>query len=178
MNKPLVFFLCTLASGVVLAQAVAPGHAASDRSARKAEMQARAQARFAQSDRNHDGRISLAEFQDASDKKLAERFARMDANKDGQLTQEEMRLAHEQRRGKMMERREGRREGRREHRRERMEKLQALDTNKDQALSRAEIGTAMPRLLEHFDQLDTNHDGKLTRDEMRAGRQAARQQAH
>ncbi len=165
MNKPLVFLLCTLASGVVLAQAVAP-----DRTARKAEMQARAQARFAQSDRNHDGRISLAEFQDASDKKLAERFAHMDANKDGQLTQEEMRMAHEQRRGRMMDRRHDRREG--------MEKIRGLDTNKDQALSRAEIGTAMPRLLEHFDQLDANHDGKITRDEMRAGHGAMRQQAH
>ncbi len=164
MNKPLVFFLCTLASGVVLAQAVAP-----DRAARKAEMQARAQARFAQNDRNHDGRISLAEFQDASDEKLAGRFAHLDANKDGQLTQEEMRRAHEQRRGKMMERRHGRGEA--------MQKMRALDSNKDQALSRAEIGTSMPRLLEHFDQFDSNHDGKISRDEMHAGRQAMRQQA-
>jgi len=173
VNKPLVFLAVCLASGllladVALAQALAPT-AAPDRAARRAEFQARAQARFAQSDRNHDGRISLAEFQDASERRLAERFHRLDANNDGQLTQDELRQAHQLRREKMVERRQAR-VGR-------LQQLRALDTNKDQALDRAEIGNRMPRLLEHFDQIDANHDGRITRDEMRAARAAMRQQA-
>jgi hypothetical protein len=110
VNKPLILLVCTLASGVALAQAVVPVApvATADRAARRAEFQARAQARFAESDRNHDGRISLTEFQDASDRKLAERFQRLDANKDGQLTQEELRQAHAQRRDRRNERRQAR----------------------------------------------------------------------
>ena len=163
MNKPLVFLVCALASGFALAQAVAPA-LAPDRAARRAEFQARAQARFAESDRNHDGRISLAEFQGAADRKLSERFHRLDGNKDGQLTQEELRQAHGQHRERMGERRQARAGG--------MRKLRALDTNRDQALDRAEIGNRFPRLLEHFDQIDANHDGRITRDEMRAARAA------
>lgn len=165
MNKPLIALVLTLASGLALAQATT---AAPDREARKAQLRERAEARFAASDTNRDGRISLAEFQDASDRKLAERFQTLDANHDGQLTPQEMQAAREQRREHMGERRHARRE--------RMEQVRALDTNHDQALSRAEIGTAMPRLLEHFDQLDADHDGRITRKEMRAGRQGMRAQ--
>jgi uncharacterized protein YnzC (UPF0291/DUF896 family) len=164
VNKPLLALTLALVSGLALAQAtVAP-----DRAAHQAQMRQRAEARFAEADKNRDGRISLAEFQDASDRRLAERFARMDANKDGQLTAEEMRSAREARRGRMA----GHRQAMRGH----MEKLRALDANHDQALTRAEIGTAMPMLVEHFDQLDTDHDGRLTRDEMRAGHEAMRAQ--
>lgn len=168
MNKPVVFLVCALASGFAIAQAVTPVHAP-DPAARRAQFQARAQARFAESDRNHDGRISLAEFQDAADRRLAERFHRLDANSDGQLTQDELRQAHQQRRENMGERRQARAG--------RLQKLRALDTNKDQALDRAEIGNRMPRLLEHFDQIDANHDGRITRDEMRAARAAMHPQA-
>lgn len=168
MNKSLLVLFCTLASGVALAQAVAPAPGP-DRSARRAEFQARAQARFADSDRNHDGRISLAEFQDASDRRLAERFHRMDADRDGQLTEDELRQAHQQRREHLRDGRQAR-AGRRHA-------LLALDTNHDQALDRAELGNRFPKLAERFDQLDANHDGRLTRDEMRAGRDARRQQA-
>ncbi len=172
MNKPLVFLAFSVAglllADLAMAQSTAPA-AAPDRAARRAEFQARAQARFAESDRNHDGRISLAEFQDASDRKLAERFQRLDANHDGQLTQDELQQARAQRGEKMMERRQARAG--------RLQELRALDTNKDQALDRAEIGNRMPRLLEHFDQIDANHDGRITRDEMRASRAAMRAQA-
>jgi Ca2+-binding EF-hand superfamily protein len=167
MNKPLLVLLCTLASGVALAQAVAPS-ASPDRAARRAEFQARAQARFSDSDRNHDGRISLAEFQDASDRQLAQRFHRLDANNDGQVTQDELRQAHALRREKMRDRRQARGG--------RGQALRALDTNGDRALDRVELGNRFPRLAAHFDQLDSNHDGRLTHDEMRAGRDR-RQQA-
>ena len=177
MNKPVVFLVCTLVpcllfADLAVALAVVPAVAppvAPDRAARRAEFQARAQARFAESDRNHDGRLSLAEFQSAADRNLAERFHRLDANSDGQLTQDELRQAHQQRREKMMKRRQARAG--------RLQRLRALDTNRDMALDRAEIGNRMPRLLEHFDQIDANHDGRITRDEMRAARAAMRQQA-
>jgi len=167
VNKKLIALSVTLAlaSGLAVAQSVAPAAAPSatpDRAARQAEHEARAQARFAETDRNKDGRISLAEFQDASDRKLAERFARLDANKDGQLTQAEMQQA----RGEGRERMEGRRGAMHGG----MDKMRALDTNHDEALTRAEIGTQMPKLAERFDMLDANHDGRLTHDEMRAGR--------
>ena len=168
MNKPLIFLVCAMASGFAIAQAVTASHVP-DPSARRAEFQARAQARFAESDRNHDGRISMAEFQDAADRRLAERFRRLDANSDGQLTQDELRQAHQQRREKMMERRQARAG--------RLQQVRALDTNRDQALDRAEIGDRMPRLLEHFNQIDSNRDGRITRHEMRAARAAMRQQA-
>lgn len=127
------------------------------------ERHALAQARFSQVDGNHDGKLSLAEMQDAQDIGLAERFARMDANKDGGVSQDEMRQAHRQRR-------ENRHAGREAIRAE----LLALDSNHDQALTRAEIGDRMPKLSENFERIDGNRDGKLTREEMRVAREARR----
>jgi Ca2+-binding EF-hand superfamily protein len=126
----------------------------------RGDMHAKAQARFDEADSNHDSKLSFAEMQDAENRRLSERFNKLDVNHDGGVSMEEMRQAHEQRhemRGQRRERWQGMRE-----------KLQALDSNHDQALTRAEIGTAMPKLAENFDRLDINHDGKLTRDEMRA----------
>lgn len=61
-------------------------------------MRARAEARFNESDRNHDRKLSLAEFQQARNQRLARRFARMDGNKDGGLSQAELRQGMRQRR--------------------------------------------------------------------------------
>jgi Ca2+-binding EF-hand superfamily protein len=165
MNKPLILVLCALASSFVVAQE--PG--AAKRDAHRQQMHAKAQARFDESDRNHDRKLSLAEFQQARNQRLAEQFARLDANKDGGLTEDEMR--------------QGLRQGRQMHAARRhagmaaREKMRALDANHDQALSRAEIGDRMPRLAQDFDRLDSNRDGKLSRDEIRAGRQAMRDKA-
>jgi hypothetical protein len=87
----------------------------------------------------------------------------MDTNRDGGVTREELRAAHEERRGRRHERREGMR-GKMHAR------LQALDTDHDQALTKAELGDAMPRLAERFDAIDADKDGRLTREEMRAAR--------
>lgn len=165
MNKTLLIVLGLAASGIAFAQVAAHG-VAPDRDARRAERQARAEARFSETDRNRDGTLSLAEFQDAQDRRLAERFVRMDANKDGQLAREEIRRAHEERRLTRVENRHMRRAG--------MARLKGLDSNGDKALSRAEIGDKAPRLAERFEQLDTNRDGRLVREELRAGRQAMR----
>lgn len=133
------------------------------------DLRARAEARFSEADRNHDGKLSLAEMQDAQDQRLAEKFARLDANKDGGISQDEMRQAHEQRRDQRQARRAGMQAMR--------ARLKVLDSNNDQALTRAEIGDRMPRLSENFDRIDGNRDGKLTRDEMRAARGQLRNEA-
>ena len=147
-----------LAASIAVAQAAAP---------RQGERSERAAERFAASDGNRDGRLSLAEFERARSERIAEQFARLDANKDGSLTQDEMRQSIRQHR-----------EIRKAHRHERMamrERLRALDANGDQALTRAEIGDKAPKLAEHFADFDLDRDGRLTRDEIRAGRQALRQ---
>ncbi|MEO6173267.1 MAG: hypothetical protein ABIP02_09130 [Arenimonas sp.] len=133
---------------------------------RHAEMKAKAQERFEALDTNRDGKISYAEFQ--NNPKQRERFDKADVNRDGGLSQEEIRQVHEQRKQQRGERRAKGREKMQAAR----EKLQSLDVNKDQALTRAEIGNEMPKLLEHFDLIDGNNDGKITREEMRIARMA------
>lgn len=131
---------------------------------------ARAEARFSEADRNRDGKLSLAEMQDAQDQRLAERFARLDANKDGGVSQDELRQAHQQRREVGQARRAGMHALR--------TRLRALDSNQDHALTRAEIGDRMPKLAENFDRIDSDRDGKLTREELRAAGQMLRAQGH
>lgn len=135
---------------------------------RRAEMKAKAQARFETLDTSRDGKISYAEFQ--NNPKQRERFEKADVNRDGGLSQEEIRQVHEQRK----QQREERRIKGREKMQAAREKLKRLDLNKDQALTRAEIGNEMPKLLEHFDLIDGNNDGKVTREEMRIARMAMR----
>lgn len=135
---------------------------------RRAEMQAKAQERFQSLDTNRDGKLSYAEFQ--NNPKHRERFEKADLNRDGGLTQEELKQAHQQNKQMRQERRAKGREKMQAAR----EKLQSLDTNKDQALTRAEIGNEMPKLLENFDVIDGNNDGKITREEMRVARMAMR----
>jgi hypothetical protein len=48
-----------------------------------------------------------------------------------------------------------------------MERLKAADTNADGLISRAEAA-ALPRLLEHFDEIDANKDGQISAEELRA----------
>ena len=48
--------------------------------------------------------------------------------------------------------------------------LKALDTNKDNLISRDEAKDK-PHLTKNFDAIDTNKDGQLSRDEMKAYRQ-------
>jgi len=48
------------------------------------------------------------------------------------------------------------------------ERLQRVDTDHDNSISRAEAEENMPGLARHFDEIDTNHDGIITIDEMKA----------
>lgn len=162
MKKLIVLSLGLLAASIAVAQQAAPRHAEGR------NHEARAEA-FAESDSNRDGRLSLAEFQAARSRKLAEQFSKMDGNRDGALTQDEMREA--------MREHKHMRSARKHQAMAMREQAIALDTNNDNALSRAEIGDRMPKLADNFDAVDLDNDGKLTRNEMRAGREAMRKHA-
>lgn len=126
-----------------------------------AERQAKVQARFQALDVNRDGKINYAEMQNNPEHR--ERFNKADLNHDGGLSQDEMKQAHQQKKQRHEQRRN---QGR--------EKMQGLDLNKDQALTRAEIGSGMPKLLENFSIIDGNNDGKITHEEMQIARKAMR----
>lgn len=162
MKKLIALSLGLLAASIAVAQQAAPRHV----EGRNHEARVAA---FADSDSNRDGRLSLAEFQAARTRKLAERFSKLDGNRDGALTQDEMRAAVREHKHI--------RSARRYQRMAMREQARALDTNHDQALSRTEIGDRMPKLAQNFDAIDLDNDGRLTRDEMRAGREAMRKQA-
>ena len=153
MKRSLILLTGLLACSAALAQSAAPR---ADEGERRGERHREfAEAKFADADSNHDGSISQSEWQSASLRRASEHFQKLDSNRDGKLTQAEMDA--------------GRRMGGRGHG-ERGERLRALDTDGDSQLSRGEIGESMPRLAADFDRLDANRDGKLSREEMRAGR--------
>lgn len=135
---------------------------------RRAQMQAKAQERFKTLDANRDNKLSYAELQ--NNPKHRERFDKADLNRDGGLSQDELKQAREQKR----EQRQDRRMQLRQKMQAGREKLQRLDVDKDQALTRAEIGNEMPKLAENFDIIDGNNDGKITREEMKNARMAMR----
>jgi Ca2+-binding EF-hand superfamily protein len=156
MKRSMIFLALALSAGVALAESAA---VSDTHHGEHGDWHAKAEARFNEADGNRDGKLSFAEMQNAEQRRLKERFDRLDANHDGGVSLAEMRQAHQHR-------------GDRRHRWQGMhemhEKLQALDTNHDQALTKQELGGSFPRLSENFDRLDGNHDGKLTREEIHA----------
>jgi Ca2+-binding EF-hand superfamily protein len=125
------------------------------------DRQAKMQARFQAMDSNRDGKLSYEEMQKNPEHRA--RFDKVDLNHDGGLTVDEMKQAHQEMK-----------KHRHERHAEMREKIQRMDVNQDQALTRAEIGNQMPKLLENFDIIDGNNDGKITRDEMQIARKAMR----
>jgi len=157
MKRSLIFLALALSAGIALAETAA---VSGKHEGERGDRHAKAEARLNEADGNHDGKLSFAEMQAAEQQRLKERFDRLDANHDGGVSLAEMRQARAHR---------GEMRGQRHERWQEMhEKLQALDTNHDQALTKQEIGDAFPRLTENFDRIDANHDGKLTREEMHA----------
>ena len=139
------------------------------REARVAEMRARMEARFAEADKDGNGRIEKAEA-DAVGERFARRFERMDANKDGAVDREEMtaavRHAHERRRGA--------RHAMQGHRAFMRGLWIGLDDDKDGLVSRAELGDKMPRWTENFAVIDADANGEISADELKAHRQKMR----
>ena len=156
-RKHICFAASLLALGSTLALAAASGEPGEQR---RQHGQEGAEARFADADNNHDGRISQSEWQSARLREANEKFRKLDANGDGSLSQQELQAARAQRRAR--------------HGGAMREKLREMDTDGDRQLSRAELGQSMPRLAQDFDRLDANADGKLSREEIRAGREQHR----
>ncbi len=96
-------------------------------------------------DANGDGFVDRAEA--AASPRLAARFDSLDANRDGRLDKDEL-PRHE---------RGGRHGGKDRH-----AQLQALDTDKDGRISRAEAA-ADPAFAQRFDRMDLNKDGFVDR---------------
>lgn len=154
MFKPLICTALVLASGIALAQAGNP-----DPEARRAEWQAKADTRFAEADKDADGRIDRVEAQ-AFGERFNTHFDRIDANKDGELDKQE--LAQARRHGHRG------RDGMRSHMAYQRGLIKGMDDDGDGAVSRAELGNKMPRWSENFATIDANKDGELSREELRA----------
>lgn len=160
MFKPLFCTALVLASGLALANA-----GTTDPDARRAEWQAKADARFAEADKDADGRIDKIEAQ-AFGERFNTHFDRMDANKDGELDKQELAQA--------------RQHARKGHHRMRSHMayqrglVKGMDDDGDGAISRAELGDKMPKWSENFATIDANADGELSRDELHTAARQAR----
>ena len=161
MFKPLICTALVLASGFALAQT-----GAADPDARRAEWQAKADARFAEADKDKDGRIDRVEAQ-AFGERFNTHFDRMDANKDGELDKAELAQARQHaRKGH---------HGGRSHMAYQRGLIKGMDDNGDGAISRAELGNKMPKWSENFATIDADADGNLSRDELHAAAKQARE---
>jgi len=159
MFKPLICTALVLASGIALAQAGTPDH-----EARRAEWQAKADARFKEADKDADGRLDRVEAQAYGDR-LVSHFDRIDANKDGELDRQELVEArHHAHRG---------RDGMRSHSAYQRGLVKGMDDDGNGAISRAELGNKMPKWSENFATIDADKNGELSREELRAAAKAA-----
>lgn len=165
MRKTLIFTALALASGLVLAQQPPAADARGDREAMRAEWRAKADARFAEADKDGDGQLDRIEVQGGFER-LARHFDRIDANSDGELSRDELKAMH----GKM--RQHGRKGGRRMGYMQGL--IKGMDDDGNGAISRAELGDKAPKLAENFASIDSNGDGELSREEMREHRKARR----
>ena len=162
MFKPLICTALVLASGLAFAQ-----DAGADREARRAEWQAKAEARFVEADKDRDGRIDKVEVQAFGDR-MVRNFDRIDANRDGEIERSEMADA-----------RRHAAQGKRHQRMRTMHAYQrglfkGMDDDGNGAISRAELGDKMPRWSEKFEAMDANRDGKLSQGEVGDYRRAMR----
>lgn len=157
MFKPLFCAALVLASGSALAN---PADA--DHDARRAEWQAKADARFAEADKDRDGRIDRVEAQ-AFGERFGKNFDRMDANTDGEIDKQEIAQA----RRHMRDGQRGHR-GMHSHMAFQRGLVKGMDDDGDGAVSRAELGNKVPKWSENFAAIDADADGKLSREELRA----------
>jgi hypothetical protein len=134
-----------------------------DREARRAEWQARAEAKFAEADADRDGSLDRVEAA-AFGERFVARFDRIDADSNGELSKDEMRKAQR------MHRRGGRGHG--------MSYMagmfKGMDDDGNGAISRAELGTKAPMLADNFVAIDLDRNGELSQEELRAHHRAKR----
>ena len=146
MFKPLICTALVLASGLALAQT-----GTADHEARRAEWQAKADARFAEADKDADGRIDRVEAQ-AFGERFNKNFDRMDANKDGELDRQELAQARQHARNG--------RHGGRGHGAFLHGLIKGMDDDGDGAIDRAELGNKMPKWSENFATIDADANGR------------------
>lgn len=153
MFKPLICTALVLASSMAMAQ-----DKDGDREAKRAQWQAKAEARFVEADKDRNGYIDRVEAQFLGER-MVTHFDRIDADSDGRLSREELAEA----------RNKARRGGHRmrSHMAFQRGLFIGMDDDGDGAISRAELGDKMPRWSENFDAIDANNDGKLSREELR-----------
>lgn len=161
MLKPFICTALVLASAMAMAQD--PG---GDREAKRAEWQAKAEARFVEADKDRNGYIDRVEAQFLGER-MVMHFDRIDANADGRLSREEMTEARQK-----AHRGGGKMRGQMAYQRGLFD---GMDDDGDGAISRAELGSKMPRWSENFDAIDANADGKLGQEELRAWQRASRE---
>ena len=163
MRKTLLFTALALASGLVMAQQAAPAKPGADREAARAEWRAKADARFAEADKDGDGQLDRIEAQGLNER-LAKNFERVDANSDGEISRDEMAAMHQKMRhhGRKASRRMGYMQG----------LVKGMDDDGNGAISRAELGDKAPKLAENFATIDSDGNGELSQDEMREFRRA------
>lgn len=157
----------------------------------RADAEAKAKARFAERDTNHDGYITPEEIRAGVEARMGKMrdmaFDRIDTDKNGSISREEFMAHHDGFGGKrIVERRiermspDGTKDGapgKREMRVMMMHKgglggdhmIMMSDTDKDGRISQAE---AVAGALKMFDQADTNHDGTVTMEERHAAMEA------
>jgi hypothetical protein len=159
MLKPFICTALVLASSLALAQ-----DKDGDREARRAEWQAKAEARFVEADKDRNGYIDRVEAQFLGER-MVTHFDRIDADSDGRLSREELAQARQKARrgGQKM----------RGHMAYQRGLFVGMDDDGDGAITRAELGEKMPRWSENFASIDANSDGKLSKEELQAWQRAA-----
>lgn len=159
MLKPFICTALVLASSMAMAQ-----DKDGEREARRAEWQAKAEARFVEADKDRNGYIDRVEAQFLGER-MVTHFDRIDADADGRLSREELTQARQKARrgGQKM----------RGHMAYQRGLFVGMDDDGDGAISRAELGDKMPRWSENFAAIDANGDGKLSKEELRAWQRAA-----
>lgn len=169
MKNAKIFAAVLAVSVTSAALYAAPGDApARDKTVTKAQMLAKADARFAKLDANADGLINEAD----KTAMLAKRFAAMDTDQNGSISQAEFMTANEARADKREDRREkrmgrGGAEGKMGRHGGGMKMMARADSNGDKAISQAEFRAAAEA---RFAKADANNDGTISADERKANR--------
>lgn len=125
---------------------------------------------FEKADADHNGQVTLEEFQAAAPGAPRERFDKMDRNHDGVLSAADRPAKVSGDTPPQTAAQGAARSAPQAGRGEKLAKLQEADVNKDRQVTFEELQTVAPNFTrERFDKLDRNHDGALTPEDRLAG---------